>query len=144
MDTPITYSDVPRGYGLCMAENCPMAATCLRQIAYKLLPEDTSIHPIFNPKTAIKIVDRCKQYKPVVKIRYAYGFMCIFKDITVRNEANFRCRMISHFGKKSYYMRRKGLQRILPDEQKYIIQYAKSIGIVLDEYFDSYQEAYAW
>ena len=35
MEEPFDYSQVPFTFGMCAAENCPQASTCLRQIALR-------------------------------------------------------------------------------------------------------------
>jgi hypothetical protein len=53
-------------------------------------------------------------------------------------------RLISYFGRKNYYLARKGEYLINPAAQQYIISQAEALGLRLDDYFDEYVERYDW
>ena len=82
MDKPFDYSEVPFNFGLCAAESCPNAATCLRQIAFKYVPEEVIFPSILNPRIIAKTKGRCKYYRPDTKIRLAKGFMRTVNALT--------------------------------------------------------------
>jgi hypothetical protein len=46
MKEPFDYSIVPYTFGLCAAEECPRATTCLRHIALEYAPADRVINGI--------------------------------------------------------------------------------------------------
>ena len=52
--------------------------------------------------------------------------------------------MISYFGRKNYYLKRRGALKITPAEQIHVINVAKELGVVLNDYFDGYVEEYNW
>lgn len=144
MDKLFDYSEVPFNFGLCAAEDCPNATTCLRQIAFKYIPEDIIYPSILNPKIIAKMKGKCKYYCPDTKIRLAKGFMCTVNALTLKEADSFRIRMISLLGRKNYYLKRKGGAPLYPTEQQRIVTIAKKSGVVLDEYFDEYIESYNW
>ena len=106
------YSVVPRGFGHCMA-SCPQAATCLRHIAYEHMPADKAFVWMLVPHMAGQAQGKCKYYCPNTKVRYAKGFARIIDELSVKQAAAFRERMIGKMGRKNYYASRKG-DRLLP------------------------------
>ena len=49
MKEPFDYSIVPYTFGLCAAEECPRATTCLRHIALEYAPAERVFLSIMNP-----------------------------------------------------------------------------------------------
>ena len=106
------YSVVPGGFGHCMA-SCPQAATCLRHIAYEHLPANKAFVRMLVPHIAEQAQGKCKYYCSNAKVRYAKGFTRIIDELSVKQAAAFRERMIGKMGRKNYYASRKG-DRLLP------------------------------
>lgn len=144
MDKPFDYSEVPFNYGMCAAQDCPNAATCLRQIAFTYVPEDILFPSILNPRIIAKTKGKCKYYRLNTKIRLAKGFMCTVNALTLCKADSFRNRMIALLGRKNYYLKRRGGGSLSPTEQQRIVTIAQQSGVVLDEYFDEYIESYDW
>ncbi len=144
MDEPFDYSKVPFAFGLCAVENCPYAATCLRQIAIKHAPATKVFLPTMNINRVKSRKGKCDYYCSNEKIRYAKGFMRTVDVLTIRVERIFRYRMISYFGRKNYYLKRKGELTLTPAEQERVIGVAKELGVIQAEYFDGYVEEYNW
>ena len=145
MEEPFDFSQVPYTFGLCAAENCPQAATCLRHIALKHAPANRVFLPIMNPNRIKSIKENaCKHYCSNEKIRFAKGFMCTINALTVRVANSFRYRMMSLFGRKNYYLKRKGELTLTPAEQRQFIAVAQEMGVFQKEYFDGYVEEYNW
>lgn len=48
MIPPFDFSEVPYSFGLCAAENCPNATTCLRRIAMQYAPAKRIALPTLN------------------------------------------------------------------------------------------------
>ena len=106
------YSVVPGGFGHCMA-SCPQAATCLRHIAYEHLPANKAFVRMLVPRIAEQAQGKCKYYCSNAKVRFAKGFARIIDELSVKQAAAFRERMIGKMGRKNYYASRKG-DRLLP------------------------------
>ena len=62
MEEPFDYSQVPFTFGMCAAENCPQASTCLRQIALKHAPANKVFLPIMNPNHIKGIKEKCDYF----------------------------------------------------------------------------------
>lgn len=145
MEESFDYSQVPFTFGMCAAENCSHASTCLRHIALKYAPTKKVFLPIMNPNRLKSMKkDKCDYYCSNEKVRFAKGFMCTVNGLTVRVADTFRYRMISYLGRKNYYLKRKGELNLTPVEQQEVIAIAKSLGVIQKEYFDSYIEEYNW
>ncbi len=121
MEEPFDYSQVPFTFGMCAAENCPQASTCLRQIALKHAPANKVFLPIMNPNHIKGIKEKCDYFCSNEKVRYAKGFMCTINALTVRVANTFRYRMIGYLGRKNYYLKRSGKLALTPAEQQWII-----------------------
>ncbi len=88
--------------------------------------------------------DRCEYFRSVEKIRYAKGFIHTLNALTVGVAGTFRWRLILHFGRKNYYLVRKGDLLIKPADQQFIVRLAQESGLQLDDYFDDYVDGYNW
>ena len=144
MKEPFDYSIVPYTFGLCAAEECPRATTCLRHIALEYAPAERVFLSIMNPNRLKAMKSACDYYRSNEKVRYARGFMRTISALTVRVADTFRYRMIEYMGRKNYYLKRRGDMNLSPVEQRRIIAVAKELGVSLDEYFDGFVEDYNW
>lgn len=144
MKESFDYSLVPYTFGLCAAEDCPRAATCLRRIALEYAPAEQVFLSIMNPNRLKVLKSACDYYRSNEKVRYARGFMHTVNALTVRVADTFRYRMIEYMGRKNYYLKRKGSMNLSPAEQQRIIAIVRELGVNLNEYFDGYVEDYNW
>jgi len=144
MKESFDYSLVPYNFGMCAAEDCPRAATCLRRIALEYAPESRVFLSIMNPNRLKAMKGECDCYCSDEKVRYARGFIRTINALTVRAADTFRYRMIGYMGRKNYYLKRKGDMNLTPAEQQRVIAVAKELGVIQNEYFDSYVEEYNW
>ena len=138
------YSQVPYNYGACAADNCPKSSTCLQHLALEHAPAKPAFLLTLSPSAIKNIKGDCKYYRPNIEIRYAKGFLNLIGSLKVNAAQTFRCRLISHFGRKNYYLARKGEWLIHPTEQQYIIKQAKELGLETNDYFDGYIDGYDW
>ncbi|MCK9160777.1 MAG: DUF6078 family protein [Bacteroidaceae bacterium] len=144
MDKIFDYSLVPYGFGMCASADCSKTATCLRHIALEHASAEDSFLPTLTPNKLKAMKGKCEYYCPDKKMRYAKGFIRTAKSLTVGVSYTFRCRLISYFGRKNYYLARRGERPIKPVEQQYIIRIAKELNLQLDDYFDDYVDGYNW
>jgi len=141
---PFDYSQVPYGYSMCASADCPKAVTCLRHIALEHAPLESPVLPTLTPNALKAMKGDCKYYCPATKARYAKGFVHTVDALTVRQLNTFKKQLTDHYGRKYYFIYRRGDKLIKPADQKYIISVAKGLGLVLDNYFDDYVENYLW
>lgn len=67
------YKDIPAGYPLCLHADCPMADSCLRQLAYRRHEELGTFLKLINPSKCSKQAD-CPHYVSNQPVRFAKGF----------------------------------------------------------------------
>jgi hypothetical protein len=137
------YSVVPRGFGHCMA-SCPQAATCLRHIAYEHLPADKAFVRMLVPHMAEQTQGKCKYYCSNAKVRYAKGLARIIDELSVKQAAAFRERMIGKMGRKHYYASRKGDRLLPPAKQKQVRSVLRSLRAPDENCFDGYTDCFVW
>ena len=138
------FSEVPYSFGVCAANICPKASVCLRHIALEHAPAKYPFLPTLTPNKLASMKDRCEYFRSVEKIRYAKGFIHTLNALTVGVAGTFRWRLILHFGRKNYYLVRKGDLLIKPADQQFIVRLAQESGLQLDDYFDDYVDGYNW
>lgn len=106
-------------------------------------PVKTPFFPTLTSQALTTIKGDCVYYRSDKTVRYACGFTRTLGALTVQVADTFRWRLV-HFGRKNYYLVRKGESLIKSADQKYIISQAKALGLQADEYFDGYVEGYDW
>lgn len=139
---PFDFSSAPYDFGVCASADCSKSSTCLRHIVLEHAPLNYAFLPTLTPQKLKAMNGNCEYYCPNTKVRYAKGFTRVLNSLTVGVSETFRWRLIAHFGRKNYYLIRKGDMLIKPADQQYIIRQAKDLGLQLNEYFDGYVEGY--
>ena len=68
------YTSLPINYPVCEHSNCPMAATCLHQVAYSMLLEQNEEYVrLINPTRCSKD-EACTYYRDKKPVIFARGF----------------------------------------------------------------------
>lgn len=137
------YTTIPANYAVCLHHDCPKAATCLRQIAYKTLMEQENYLNLINPNRCDKDED-CRFYRDNTPVVYARGFTNFQKRMFPDQYQTFKSVLIDKFGRNPYYERRNGQTVLSPKEQEFVLQALKEAGITEEFQFDSYEENYNW
>jgi hypothetical protein len=107
--------DIPAGYPLCLHADCPMAKTCLRQLAFCRCKEMGTFLNLINPTLCTK-EDSCPHYAGSHPVRFAKGFTNFQKRMFPQQYAKFMTLLICHFGRNQYFKRRRGDILLPPDE----------------------------
>ena len=81
MKEEISFTQVPFNYPLCLNEQCPKAATCLRQLAMQSMPTEKDYWKIISPKRLATVKGECPFYRSSQKARYAKGFMNMLNSL---------------------------------------------------------------
>lgn len=136
-------SDIPFNYAMCIQTNCPMAKSCLRAMAYALTPKEEQYIRVVNPSAA-SASEYCCFYRDSKPVAYAKGFVKMKDEMLTWQYSDFTSRMIAHFGRNSYFVRRRG-ECLLPiSEQEIILKTLKDIGIEKHLEFDKYIDCLEW
>ena len=100
------YKDIPSGYPLSLHGDCPMAASCLRQLAYRRHEELGTFLNLINPSKCSQQAD-CPHYVSNQPVRFAKGFVNIQKLMYPEQYAKFMTLLICHFGRNQYFKPKK-------------------------------------
>lgn len=144
MKEKIKASDIPHTYLLCMKQDCPKAANCLRRIAEQEMGDDVQQWSIISPKFQKKQTGECRYFRPANKQVYALGFIGILERLPYKQMQEATFRLQSCFGRRTYYRMRKGERPLSPREQKNVLNLLKQCGIDAPGKFDAYFETYDW
>ena len=133
------YSTMPADYTVCLHEDCPMAATCLHQIAFPRLQQTETFLHLINPSMCTKS-EGCKFYRDSKPVMYARGFTGLQKKMFPQQYQSFMKILIGEFGRNIYFAYRRGELPLSPKHQETIQAALKSVGIMENLPFDRYEE----
>ena len=137
------YKDIPAGYPLCLHNDCPMADSCLRQLAYRRHEELGTFLKLINPSQCSKRED-CTHYVSNKPVRFAKGFVNFQKRMYPDQYDKFMTLLICHFGRNQYFKRRRG-DIALPREEQEVVKIAlEKAGVTKLMEFDEYLETINW
>ena len=142
MPTKTTFSP-PHGYAVCIHADCPMASSCLHRIAYPMLLETGNFLRLVNPSRCTKDAS-CSFYRSNRPVTYARGFTNFQKRMFPDQYSRFMSICIKHWSRNPYFERRRGERSLPPDEQVFILDALKTVGVTEDMKFDSYEENVNW
>ena len=135
---------VPTNYTLCLKDDCPKAANCLRHAAVAMMPAEVQAWRIVSPTHLAQVEGECPYYRSTEKVRYARGFVKMLSGLTVKQAHAFRLALEHDFGHTRYFRLRAGERLIDPATQEHIRQVMTRIGVTPLPDFDAYVEKYAW
>lgn len=144
MNKRIDFSTMPKVFGMCNIADCPQAETCLRHLAYKAADADRPFIETLNPKWLAKQKGKCRFYLINETVKRPRGFIRTLKALPTGKADSFRLSAMSQMGYRRYYQTRKGEILLTKAEEQLIISLAKHCGVVLDNYFDNYEEVLLW
>ena len=138
------YTSLPKDYPLCEHSSCPMAATCLHQVAYSMMMEQNAEYlRLINPTRCSKD-EACTYYRDKKPVIFARGFTNFQKRMFPDQYSRFMSICINHWSRNPYFERRRGERSLPPDEQVFILNALKKVGVTEDMKFDSYEENINW
>ena len=137
------YTSLPINYPVCEHSSCPMAATCLHQVAYSTLMEHEEYLQLINPSRCSKN-ESCIYYRDSKPVTYARGFTNFQKRMYPQQYDQFMTTLILHFGRNQYFKRRRGDILIPPEEQEVIRLMLEKVGADSKMDFDKYEEHINW
>lgn len=137
------YTTQPVDYPTCEHKDCPVAATCLHQIAFNAMLEKADYLHLINPTKCCKDAS-CRFYRDNSPITYALGFTNFQKQMLPDQYQSFMGILIGHFGRNAYYERRRGATALSPKEQAVVLEALRRTGITQDLKFDKYEKNFNW
>lgn len=137
------YTSLPTNYPVCEHSDCPMAASCLHQIAYAEKQKTDEYLRLINPARCTQDA-ACAYYRSNRPMVYARGFTNFQRRMFPDQYARFMAICISEWGRNPYFERRRGARLIPPCEQQFIQKALKKVGVTEEMKFDAYEEAINW
>ena len=144
MATTKTSGEVPVNYTLCIKNDCPKAAMCLRYKATQMMQADVQTWSILSPTYLAQIEGECPHYRSAEKVQYARGFVQMMSSLMVKQANAMKDNIVTKFGMNMYYRMRRGDRLITPTEQEAIYQILEQQGVTNRPDFDTYVEDYLW
>lgn len=122
------YTSLPINYPVCEHSSCPMAATCLHQVAYSMMMEQNEEYlRLINPTRCSKD-ETCTYYRDKKPVIFAKGFTNFQKRMYPQQYDQFMTTLILHFGRNQYFKRRRGDILLPPEEQEVIRLMLEKVG----------------
>ena len=137
------HTTLPKEYPVCMHSSCPMATTCLHQKAYFTMMEQNEFLRLINPNKCSKD-ESCPYYRNCSPVSYARGFTKFQKQMFPDQYRRFMAICINHWSRNTYFERRRGVRPLPPDEQDFILNALKQVGVTEEMELDSYEENTNW
>lgn len=144
MKTELDYSEAPHNYTLCLHRDCPLADTCLRQLAEKSIPATLPACLVIRPAYLASLTTPCPYYRSSGKVRFAKGFVRLLEELPHKQMRTVVAHLIDQFGRRTYYRTRKGERLLSPSEQETFRNVLKKCGVSPVPEFDLYIEKYDW
>ncbi len=138
-----SQNNIPAGYPVCLHSDCPMAESCLHQLAYRRKEEMGTYLTLINPSKCTRKND-CTFYADNKPVRFAKGFTGFQKKMFPEQYDQFMTTLILHFGRNQYFDRRKGKKLLSPEEQSIIRNMLQKVGADSSMDFDQYIEELYW
>jgi hypothetical protein len=107
----------------------------------------TSLYPtisIVNPACVPEDTNTCPHFRPIRKIRVAWGIGHLLDRIPYGDAKVLKSQILTYFGKNNYYRFYRKERGIPPEEQEIIRQLFRKKGISEEITFDGYTEEYQW
>ena len=137
------YTSLPSGYAVCQHADCPMAETCLHQLAYPQLLQTETYLRLLNPERCTKS-ETCEFYRDNKPVIYARGFTNFQQKMFPQQYSAFMQKCISHWSRNPYFERRRGDRPMPPSEQEFILNTLREVGVTEEMQFDSTEENINW
>lgn len=139
----LTYEMLPASWLFCFLDSCPQAGQCLRHISSELIPDNRNFGKAIYP-TVLKQYS-CEFFKSARKIKGAYGFNTLFKEVKSKDEKILRDCLKDYLGSHTgYYRYHHGAKVLSPEQQDWIISLFKHYGYTDNLNFDHYCYVYNW
>ncbi len=139
----MTWTDVPKTFGLCQRDDCPLAATCLRHVCETLLPErHWQWSYVTRAATSGYLSSACQAFVSAQPVRVALGFTRALGQVKSAQLPLVRQELIHIFGKstKVYYLARWGGRPLSDEEQRRVEEVFVRYGVEAPVTFDAYEE----
>lgn len=129
MEKEIDYTTMPRNYEVCWNRACPMAATCLRQMAAEHLSEEKRYVKSVNLRATHPETGECRDYRQARYVKHAYGLRHIYDQVPSATKDLLYHDIWGKLGNTMYYHYYNERKPITPREQAIIEGAFRKYGI---------------
>ncbi len=137
----LTYDMLPQSWAFCFINGCKNEAECIRHISSCVIPSEATVGRAIYP-TAVN-TDPCPHFKPIRKIRAAWGFDTLFSEVKMKDSTPLRGAIKKYLGGHGTYYRYHNGERLLtPEQQQAILNLFKNRGYTTGLEFDHYCNVY--
>lgn len=144
MENHFKYESVPSHFAHCFNGQCVKSNSCLRHLAAE---HCTAAHPIIrtiNPLCVPDNSDTCPYFRPLEKIRIAWGIKHLFDRLPYTEAKLLKSQIMARFGKTMYYRYYRKEYGVSPENQEFIRRVFSKKGIAEEPAFEYYSEEYIW
>lgn len=145
---PKTESDIYRekaeNYLVCFNSQCPKCECCLRYLVGEYASERPLALTAINPRHPKVATSECPVFRSNEQVVMKRGLTHFYDDMPSRKEYVVRHSLIAAFGRKNYFLMRKGERLITPEEQDVIADTCRQLGWTGELRYDGEQIGYDW
>lgn len=131
-------------YLVCFIDGCPLHETCLRWVVGKYVNQGLVSHISVNPRNPRMGGEGCPMYREKVRVKVKRGLTRFYHEMPGYMERSVRSELIAHFGRRRYFLMRKGELLIYPADQQAIEQTCRRHGWTAPLVYDGEDEDWLW
>ncbi len=144
MEDSFDYQAVPFGYAHCFNTHCVKGEKCLRHLVALHSTNKYSTLSVVNPNSIPKDTNDCPFFRPIRKIKIAWGVIHLLDEVPYKDTSFIKERMLNYFGRSLYYRFYRKEHSINPEQQEFIRQLFRQKGITKEPVFEYYTDEYEW
>ena len=134
----------PSEYAVCFRNECPLAKTCLRNIAAQEPREDKPFIRIVNPSLQKDLTNGCSCYRSNQVVKIAYGLSHIYDNVPYVKKEDIMHQIQGKLNRTTYYRIYRKERPLWPKDQQIIQKVFSNFGITEPVVFDEYHEVIDW
>lgn len=134
----LSNTPIPKLFSTCIHNECTMASTCLRNMAYNELVKTKDVMYVINPTRCTKDT-QCPNFCDSTPVRFARGFINFQQRMYPGQYQKFMTILIEKFSRNPYFQRRRGDIALSPQEQAIVTDALHTVGVTEPLDFDAYE-----
>ncbi len=132
------------GYLVCFIDGCPLHETCMRWVVGCYANQDQVSHVSVNPRNPRMGGEDCPMFREKVRVKVKRGLTRFYHEMPGYMEQAIRRQLIAHFGRKHYFLMRRGDKFIYPADQQAIERICRLQGWTAPLVYDGEDEDWLW
>ncbi len=132
------------GYLVCFIDGCPLHETCMRWVVGQYVNQGLVSHISVNPRNPRMGGEDCPMFREKVRVKVKRGLTRFYHEMPGYMERSVRSELIAHFGRRRYFLMRKGELLIYPADQQAIERICRQQGWTAPLVYDGEDEDWLW